>query len=163
QLVAQLQSALDTALGTAGFTAGDIVVKRAALDPLSPIKGNRIAFEAAEGAGITTLSVSVPGDVMGGPNGANTDLGCEEGQGDTKCSKASSFFVEDVTFGGNLGLFENGIEATASFGLLSLVATATCNVDESTGKFFGADVNLAIVNPDDGASRVTVDAIVDAI
>jgi hypothetical protein len=161
QLVAQLQAALDTALGSAGFAAGDVIVKRLSInpdDPNSP-KGNRIVFEGKAEV-VTALSMFVPDSPT---NGAITELGFDAGQGETKRSKAGSFFLEDVSFGGNFALFENGISATASLGPLAVVAEAEGTVDADTGKFFGADVNLALRSPLDAGTRVTIDEILNAI
>ena len=96
-------------------------------------------------------------------NGAITELGFAAGQGDTKRSKAGLFFLQDVRFGGNFGLFENEIKATAAFGPLALTAEATGTVDEPTGKFFGADVSFELVNPVDSTGRITVNQIIEAI
>jgi Ca2+-binding RTX toxin-like protein len=161
QLVGQLQTAVNTALGLAGFTAGDVIVKRVAVNPDDPssAKGNRFVFEGKSGV-VTTLSAFIPDSAT---NGAITELGFPAGQSDTKRSKASSFFLEDVSFGGNFGLFENEIKATASLGLLAVTADMTGTVDLLTGKFFGADVDFDLINPVDSTSRITVDQIINAI
>ena len=67
-----------------------------------------------------------------------------------------------MSLGGNFGLFENNIEATASLGPLALKAELVATVDEATGKFFAADATFSLVNPVDGAGRVYINDIVDA-
>ncbi|MHC1764379.1 MAG: beta strand repeat-containing protein [Verrucomicrobiia bacterium] len=167
-LVRDLQQAVHNGLVAASLASAgapltdDIVqVKRVTInpdDPLSP-KGNRIFFEGKPGD-VTEMSVFVPDSPT---NGAITELGLKAGQSETKRSKASSFFLENVSFGGNFGLYENEVAATASLGLLAVTAEMTGTVDEETGKFFGADVDFDLVNPLDGSARVTVDEIVAAI
>ncbi|MDT8288069.1 MAG: hypothetical protein RQ748_13255, partial [Elusimicrobiales bacterium] len=72
----------------------------------------------------------------------------------------SSFFIEDVSFGGDFGLYENNISATAALGLLAVAAEMVGTVDEQSGKFFGAGVNFELRNPDDAGSRLTFDEII---
>ena len=173
QLVAQLQSAVNSALTAtvnpdadiAGthFSNGDITVKRAALSDSSPVKGNRILFVGTEGV-VHTLASNVLNPAS---NGAVTELGLQAGQSEVKRSKAGSFFLQDVTFGGSLGLFENNVAAKASLGLLGITADASAlsgpGTDAATGKFFGADINFSLRDPIAGGTRITVDQIVNAI
>jgi len=167
QLVGQLQTALDAVLvvtpkpGGGNFAAGDVIVKRVTVDPDDPSspRGNRIVFEGKAGV-VTELSIFVPDSAT---NGAITELGFPAGQSDTKRSKAGSFFLEDVSFGGNFGMFENNVAATASLGLLAVKADMTGTLDLTTGKFFGADVSFDLINPVTGADRITVDQIINAI
>lgn len=167
QLVEQLQSTVDDALtatpkpGGGFFAEGDVIVKRATLDPNDPNSpaGNRIVFEGKGGV-VDTLSIFVPDSPT---NGAITELGFSAGQSETKRSKASSFFLEDVSFGGNFGLFENNIQATASLGLLAVTAELNATLDAATGKFFGADVDFDLVDPLTGGTRVTIDQLIEAM
>src|SRR5262249_19927230 len=69
----------------------------------------------------------------------------------------------NVHLDGNIGLFENNVTAAASFGPLAVTADASGTLDAPTGKFFGADVSLALVNPVDATSRITVNEIISAI
>jgi outer membrane protein OmpA-like peptidoglycan-associated protein/Ca2+-binding RTX toxin-like protein len=168
QLVAQLQQAVhdglvaeSLAIALDPLTDDIIQVKRVSVDenePDSP-KGNRILFEGEAGT-VTELSVFVPNTPN---NGAITELGFAAGQSETKRSKASTFFLEDVSFGGNFGLFEDNISATASLGMLGVTADLEATVDAPSGKFFGADVDFDLINPVDGTSRVTIDDLLDAI
>ncbi|HSB85601.1 MAG TPA: hypothetical protein VLD86_04800, partial [Ilumatobacteraceae bacterium] len=126
QLKSQLQGALDSALGLAGFNAGDVLVKRAQLDendPNSP-EGNRFFFEGTDA--VDAMSIFVPDTAN---NGAITELGFAAGQSDTKRSKAGTFFLDDVSFGGNFGLFANDVTATASLSLLAVQATGIGTLD----------------------------------
>jgi len=161
QLVGQLQTAVNSALGVAGFAAGDVIVKRASLNPDDPnsLKGNRILFEGKSGT-VTSLAMEVPDSPT---NGAITELGYQAGLSDTKRSKASGFFLEDVSFGGNIGLFEDEVSATAALGLLAITAEMDATLDASTGKFFGADVDFDLVNPLNGSSRVDLDLLANAL
>ncbi len=111
----------DNPVTTASFNEYDIIVKQTGLDENNP-NGNRIVFEG-KALDITKLSIFVPEDGDPGTggtqtNGAVTELGFDLGQGDTKIGKATQFFLEDVSFGGNFGLFANDISATASLGIL---------------------------------------------
>jgi len=162
QLVVQLQAALDISLNAAsGLTAGDVVVKRVTVDPGNPFspQGNRILFEGKAGV-VTNISVFVPDSPT---NGAITELGYTAGSGKTNYSKAGSYFIEDARFGGNIGLYENNVSATAALGPLGVTADFESTVDVSSGKFFGADVTLDLVNPLDGTDRVTINALLNAI
>jgi hypothetical protein len=172
QLVTELQSAVDSALTSTNnpdaapntkFSAGDITVQRAALSDSSPVKGNRILFVGKEGV-VHTLASNVPTSPT---NGAITDLGLQAGQSEVKRSKAGTFFLQDVTFGGSLGLFENNLAAKASLGILGITADASAldgpGTSASTGKFFGADINFSLRDPIAGGTRITVDQIADAI
>src|SRR5262249_8105173 len=122
QLVTNLQNAVDSALTAVDnpddpgnkFHAGDIQVQRAALSDSSPVKGNRILFVGKSGV-VHTLAANVPDT---GTNGAITDLGLMAGQSEVKRAKAGTFFLQDVSFGGSFGLFENNVAAKASLGFL---------------------------------------------
>ncbi|MEJ2131025.1 MAG: hypothetical protein P8Y95_05235, partial [Gammaproteobacteria bacterium] len=121
-LVSDLQSAVNTGLTNAGFVVDLldplIVVKRSGLDESNPT-GNRIVFEGkARDLGDPTAEFVAEASILVeeqtsllGPNGAITELGFPAGQGEIKRRKASEFFVDDVSFGGSLGVFENDVEA----------------------------------------------------
>ena len=153
-LVGALQAAIDTELlltvnpdTLANFAAGDVLVKRTGLNEDSP-NGNRVVFEGKAGV-VNEFSLYVldklPGDL---PNGAITELGYDAGQGETKRGKATQFFLEDVSFGGNFGLFLNDVSATASLGILAITATADGTITDPTGdKSFKADVKFDLRNP----------------
>jgi hypothetical protein len=146
QLVDALQSQINSALdGVPNDVTGsfyydslatdpipDIEVKQTGLDEDNP-NGNRIIFTGREGA-VTKFSIFIPEDgdpFTGGTqtNGAVTELGFEYGQGETKVGKATEFFLEDVRFGGNFGLFANDLSATASLGFLGIKANAVGTLD----------------------------------
>jgi len=167
-LVADLQSAINTAFanlppGTknpvtdAAFVANDVLVKQTGLDENNP-NGNRIIFEGKE-LDVTKLSIFVPEDGNPGGsvdiNGAVTELGFDLGQGETKIGKATQFFLEDVRFGGNFGLFANDISATASLGILGITASAVGTLDTIiTGTATGGGTHTITL---DGSASATND------
>jgi hypothetical protein len=127
----------------------DILVKQTGLDEDNP-DGNRIIFVGKEGD-VSKLSIFIPedGDPVGGGtqiNGAVTELGFEYGQGETKVGKATEFFLEDVRFGGNFGLFTNDLSATASLGFLGIKANAVGTLDPlATGTAAGGTSRTIIL------------------
>jgi hypothetical protein len=99
----------------------------------------------------------------GANNGAETELGFDIGLSETKKAKADTFFLEDVYFSGEFGVFANDISATASIGFLGVTATLNPTLDVSTGKFIGADVDFGLRNPVDGSTHIGVELIGNAI
>ncbi|HXV76086.1 MAG TPA: calcium-binding protein, partial [Candidatus Polarisedimenticolaceae bacterium] len=159
-LVADIQSAVNQALMTAGFQGDEIEIKL--YDP----NGNRIQFLAVEGEGVNTLAIFI--DETNLNNGAFTELGFDpdqlvDGQGETKKAKADTFFLEDVHFSGEFAVLAHDITATASVGFLGVKATLDPTLELTGDKIIGADVDFALRNPVDGTTRIGVDLIGNAI
>jgi len=163
-LVADLQAAVDTALTsetnpetTFLFAADDIEVFR--IDP----NGNRIGLRTNSDpvAKVITLAINVPTGTIATPNGAITELGFVSGDGATQRAKATEFFLENVSLGGDFALIAADVTANATLGFLSVTATGSGTLGGN--KFISAEIDVALKNPEDGGSRVSVGLLTEAL
>jgi hypothetical protein len=76
-----------------------------------------------DSAVVNSLSIFVPEDLGGSPNGAITQLGFAGGQSETKRAHATQFFFQDVRLSGTFQFVVQQVTATASLGFLSITAT----------------------------------------
>src|SRR6185437_5307453 len=135
-LVKALQDAIDAAITASGLPALTdaqsnpikyVTVCRGSVDPSQPCgtTGNRVLFRAAE-TGIEAFSIDVPQLTDGGdPNGAITELGFVAAVGTTHRSRASKFFLENVSLSGIAEVVAQNVSATASLGFLALKLTGS--------------------------------------
>jgi hypothetical protein len=134
-LVEDLQAAVNFALNllTNPFTEGDIEVYR--LDP----SGNRIGLRTADAPSVTisTLAISVAGTAA--DNGAISDLGFESGEGATKRSVATEFFLQNVSLTGTATLNVPNASMAANIGFLGIEASGSGSIS--------AEASLALKNP----------------
>ncbi|MDH4156934.1 MAG: hypothetical protein OEW00_06620, partial [candidate division Zixibacteria bacterium] len=105
--------------------------------------GNRIGLRGKAGT-VTSLSIEVP--ELGGNNGAIVHLGFVSGGGQTQRSKATEFFVENVTLGATIA-GSASIAASASFGFLGVDLTGTGTISGTAA--------LSLKDPVNGDNRIT--------
>jgi Ca2+-binding RTX toxin-like protein len=163
-----LQKAVDTALKANGFGEGDVIVKLA--DP----SGNRILLEGKQGT-VTELALKVPmdGDTSKGgiqPNGAVTELGFAVGSGETQRSKASQFYLKDVSLDADFALIAPSVFLSANVGFLGVTATGsgTLPLSGDADKFIDLSASFALKNPlvgssDPGANIVELKTLTNAL
>lgn len=158
-LVQDIQDAIDTALEANGFDEGDVVAH------VVSAGGNIIGYKGGESGVVDRLAIKVAD--RSPANGAMVDLGLgsivdqNTGVGGTARSMASSFFFDALddkpTLSADLTIDLSDIDATASFGFLSV------NAASSADSKITAHGGFNLVNPDDHGRRVTVTEIIDAI
>ncbi len=155
QLIADLNSAISTALGATSFGTDALVAYR--IDP----NGNRIGLKAKQGT-ITTLQLNVPVFVSGSQlNGAVSELGFASGNGSELRSRATSFFLENVTLTGNFRVDLPSVTATANIGFLGVTATGQGTVNGT--RLIDATIGLSLRNPIDGTNKLSLDVIARAL
>ncbi|HVC86095.1 MAG TPA: hypothetical protein VNC40_01565, partial [Gaiellaceae bacterium] len=110
--------------------------------------GNRIQFEVLPGSSskITSLALDVPAFLANGDvNGAITELGFQAITGATQRAKAGTFFLKDVSLGGQADIAIQNLGLTATLGFLGISATATGT--ETNGLLLHLAASFSLKNP----------------
>ncbi|MGH9259202.1 MAG: hypothetical protein ACRD08_04770, partial [Acidimicrobiales bacterium] len=131
----------------------------------SGIKGNRIGLRGDPDV-VSELSLNValdrnPATAAIDLNGAVSELGFATGTGETRRSKATHFFLEDVALAADLELTATDVSATATFGFLGVTATGSGTLGDD--KFVDASLDVDVRDPLTGENRLTVKALTEAL